>query len=127
MFFFCQKKAKALAEEGLFDLIGDAWGEEATERAYAYVEEEAVPYLPLDVRAFELAVQGKLEPGGELETNYGKAAVEVRETFAVFLDGWRGGGERGFSRLCRHVRVSWMVGGAGGGGGVLYRLRIFYL
>ena len=70
-------QAKALAEEGLFDLVSDAWGDETSDRAHTYVEEDALPYLPIDARAFELAVEGKLEPGGELETTYGKPAVEV--------------------------------------------------
>ncbi|CAM9965133.1 unnamed protein product [Ectocarpus fasciculatus] len=70
-------EAKALAEEGLFDLVRDAWGGEASERARCYVEEEAVPSLPVDGRAFALAVEGRLEPGGEVETTYGKAAVEM--------------------------------------------------
>ncbi|CAN0553545.1 unnamed protein product, partial [Ectocarpus sp. 12 AP-2014] len=69
--------AKALAEEGLFDLVRDAWGGEASERALSYVEEEVVPSLPVDGRAFALAVEGRLEPGGEVETTYGKAAVEM--------------------------------------------------
>ena len=70
-----------MAEEGLLDLVRDAWGEETTDRAHAYLEQDALPYLPIDSRAFALAVEGRLEPGGELETNYGKAAVEVRVGF----------------------------------------------
>lgn len=66
-----------LAEEGLLDLVRDAWGSEASERAHAHLEEGALQYLPIDSRAFALAVDGRLEPGGEVETNYGKAAVEV--------------------------------------------------
>lgn len=67
-----------MAEEGLFDLVRDAWGNDASERSHVYLEEEALPYLPIDSRAFALAVEGRLEPGGEVETKYGKAAVEVR-------------------------------------------------
>lgn len=66
-----------LAEEGLLDLVGDAWGPDTLGRAQEHLEEEAVQYLPIDTRAFALAVEGRLEPGGEVETNYGKAAVEV--------------------------------------------------
>ncbi|CAN0294314.1 unnamed protein product, partial [Scytosiphon promiscuus] len=54
-------EAKALAEEGLFDLVRDAWGTDASERSHAYLEEEALPYLPIDSRAFALAVEGRLE------------------------------------------------------------------
>ncbi|CAN0287867.1 unnamed protein product, partial [Scytosiphon promiscuus] len=60
-------EAKALAEEGLFDLVRNAWGADASERSHAYLEEEALPYLPIDSRAFALAVEGRLEPGGEVE------------------------------------------------------------
>lgn len=66
-----------LAEEGLIDLVGDAWGADTLGRAQEYLEEEALPYLPIDTRAFALAVEGRLEAGGEVETSYGKAAVEV--------------------------------------------------
>lgn len=69
-------QAKALAEEGLFDLVGEAWGDQTTELAHAYME-YALPHLPIDAHAFELAVEGKLQPGGELEAIYGKPAVEV--------------------------------------------------
>lgn len=78
-------QAKALAEEGLFDLVGGAWGDEAVERAHAHVEEVTLPFLPIDTRAFQLAAEGKLEPGGELETTYGHAAVEVNATLVVML------------------------------------------
>ena len=46
-------------------------------RAQEHLEEEAVQYLPIDTRAFTLAVEGRLEPGREVETSYEKAAVEV--------------------------------------------------
>lgn len=61
----------------MFDLIEDAWGSETAEKCYRHVEEEVLPHLPLDARAFQLALEGRIEPGGELEMNYGKAAVEV--------------------------------------------------
>lgn len=76
-------QAKVLAEEGLLDLVKDAWGNEASGRAHAHLEKDAAPYLPIDARAFALAVDGRLEPGGEVETNYGKAAVEVSISVSV--------------------------------------------
>ena len=70
-------KAKVPAEEGLLDLVGDAWGSDTLVRAQEHLEEEAVQYHPIDTRAFTLAVEGRLEPGREVKTNYEKAAVEV--------------------------------------------------
>lgn len=68
----------------MFDLIGDAWGASVAEKSYAYIEEEAASLLPLDARAFQLAAEGRLEAGGELEVTYGKAAVEVRASRLIW-------------------------------------------
>ena len=46
-------------------------------RAQEHLDKEAVQYLPIDTRAFTLAVEGRLEPGREVETSYEKAAVKV--------------------------------------------------
>lgn len=104
-------QTKALAEEGLFDLIGDAWGPDTLNKAHAYIEEEAVEYLPLDGRAFQLAAEGRLEPGGELELTYGKAAVEVGMMSGALVVGNKmKNGERVVGRRAFGCWLSWHSG-----------------
>lgn len=62
----------------MFDLVADAWGPETGELCYRYVEEQTRTEMPIDARAFQLALEGRTEPKGELESIYGKPAVEVR-------------------------------------------------